>query len=89
MREIHPLSINEVTLFNTRDSPIYVESAAKLRMMFCTIALVFNDLQGSHRVYQFYTKYTIVVTTVYAVLCVKLVYSLRPLKVVTRPLAGS
>ena len=56
-----------------------------------------NDVEGSQRVYQFYTKYCIyysfcsnctyyaaytIVTIVYAVLCVKLVYSLQPLMVV-------
>ena len=35
----HPLSIKEVPQFSTRARPVYVESIAKLRMMFCTIAL--------------------------------------------------
>ena len=58
--------------------------------MFCPIAIVFNDHQRLERVYQFYTKYCIyysycsncryytactIVTIVYAVLCVKLIYS--------------
>ena len=51
------MSINKVPLFDTIAKPIYVEFTAKLRMMFCTIAIVFNDHQRLERVYQFYTKY--------------------------------
>ena len=69
-------------------------------MMFCTIAIVFNDHQRLERVYQFYTKhcksysyYSIcsivcavtTVTIVYAVICVKLIYFLQPLNIITRP----
>ena len=72
--------------------------------MFCTIAIVFNDHQRLERVYQFYTKCCIyysyynicsivcAVTTktiVYAVLRVKLIYSLRPLNIITQPPKGS
>ena len=67
--KVQPLSINKVLLFDTIATIIYVESTAKLEMMFCTIAIVFNDHQISERVYQFYTQsaaYTIV-TIVYAV----------------------
>ena len=35
-------------------TPIYVESTAKLRMMFCTIAIVFND----HQSWREYTNFT-------------------------------
>ena len=68
--------------------------------MFCTIAIVFNNHQRLERVYQFYTKYYIYYsyfsicsivcaatteTIVYAVLCKKLIYFLRPLNIITRP----
>ena len=84
-------------------TPIYVESTAKLRMMFCTTAPVFTDHQRLERVYQFYTKYCIyysyysicsivcavtTVSIVYAVFCVKLIYSLRPMNIITRPPKG-
>ena len=79
-------------------TPICVESTAKLGMMVCTIAIVFKDHQRLERLCQFYTKYCIyysyystcsivcAVTTktlVYTVLCVKLIYSLRPLNIIT------
>ena len=85
-------------------TPICVKSTAKLRKMVYTIAIVFKDHQRLERVYQFYTKYCIyysyystcsivcAVTTetiVHAVLCVKLIYSLRPLNIITRPPKGS
>ena len=39
MEMFRSLSINEVPQFSTRARPVYVESIAKLRMVFCTIAL--------------------------------------------------
>ena len=59
--KVHPLSINKVPLFDTIATPIYVESTAKLRMMFCIIAIVFSEHQRLERVYryQFYPKYCI------------------------------
>ena len=98
--KVHPLSIKKVPLFDTIATLIYAESTAKLEMMFCAIAIVFNDHQRLERVYQFYTNSSIyysicstvcAVTTetiVYAVLCVKLIYSLRLLNIITRPPRG-
>ena len=54
--KVHPLSINKVPPFDTKATLIYVESTAKLGMMFCTIAIVFNDHQRLERVYQFFTN---------------------------------
>ena len=103
MRKSSSTVNNKVPLFDTIATPIYVDSTAKLRMMFCTIAPVFTDHQRLERVHQFHTKYCIccsyysicsivcavtTVSIVYAVFCVKLIYSLRPLNIITRPPQG-